>query len=105
MSLWMKMSLLYSSSQPDSVSKKELYILVCYLGYFPVGRTAAGAITLALEKVNSDPNLTTLREGNHSFVYTWKDDQCLDDIGLAAVVDLWANKDHDHLPIDAFIGE
>ena len=71
-----------------------------YTGTWPIGRTTAGAVTLALENINRDVTLTALRHGGHNFSAVWRDTKCLDSEGLPEVVNLWAIE-----KVDGFIGE
>lgn len=81
----------------------NLGILLPYTGNQQM-RTAAGAIQLGIDHANRDKTLTELRKGGHKLRFTWRDTACDTKKGLLAVVDLWANKNGDHRPIDAFIG-
>lgn len=85
------------------VSDAKTYILgvmLPYTGTWPIGRSAAGAMDVALDKINSDETLTAVRAGNHNFTAVWRNSQCLDNVGLPLVVDLWAKEQ-----VDGFIGE
>ena len=55
-----------------------------------------------VERINTDPTLTMLRKGGHTFSYEWKDTECLDEPGLNYLVEMWARKGG---PVDAYIGE
>ena len=78
----------------------HLGVLLPYTGYWPIGRTAAGAVGFALDVVNNDSSLTEVRRGGHRFNFTWKDTNCQEAHGLKVLIDLWAEQ-----PIDAFIGK
>ena len=55
-----------------------------------------------VERINTDPALTMLRKGGHTFSYEWKDTECLDEPGLNYLVEMWAQKSG---PVDAYIGQ
>ena len=75
-------------------------VILPYTGTWPIGSKMAGAVAVAMERVNTDQMLSAVREGGHNFSFTWRDSQCLDNVGLPVVVELWA-KEH----VDAFIGK
>ena len=77
-------------------------VLLPVTGSWPVGRTSAGAVTLALDHVNSDPTLTALRSGGHRIEFVWRDTQCDIGTGLTAMMEMKSNTSH---PVDVFIGE
>jgi len=81
----------------------NLGVLLPYTGHQQM-RTAAGAIQLAIDSANTDKTLTELRRGGHRLSFTWRDTACDTKQGLLAAVDLWANRNDDDRPIDAFIG-
>ncbi len=71
----------------------------------PIGRTSAGAIPLAVDKINNDPSLTALRTMGYNFTYTWRDTHCEVGMGLSQLIDLWTGKDNLYNPVDVFIGK
>ena len=75
-------------------------VLLPYTGTWPIGQTTAGAMTLGLERINTDVTLTSLRQGGHNFSAVWRDTRCLDSVGLPEVINLWAVE-----KVDGFVGE
>ena len=62
----------------------ELGILLPMTGWWPVGRTIAGAAALAVERINTDASL--LRGKRLKF--TWLDDGCSSSQGQRSMTDL-----------------
>ena len=76
-----------------------LGVLIPYTGTWPIGYTSAGAATAALNKINLDQDLTILRQLGADFKFVWEDTDCLEEVGLVKLVDLWIKHQ-----VDVFIG-
>ncbi|XP_070536363.1 atrial natriuretic peptide receptor 1-like isoform X2 [Ptychodera flava] len=81
----------------------HLGLLLPWDGFWPVGKHAAGAASVAVDSVNEDDRFSAIREGGHNLTLSWRDDKCEVGTGLSQLVDLW-NLQYDKNPIDAFIG-
>ena len=76
-----------------------LGVLIPYTGTWSIGYTSAGAATAALNKINLDQDLTILRQLGADFKFVWEDTDCLEEVGLVKLVDLWIKHQ-----VDVFIG-
>ncbi|XP_038050160.1 atrial natriuretic peptide receptor 1-like [Patiria miniata] len=73
-----------------------LGLLLPFSGQWPVGRYIAGAMTVAVDNINRDPNLLLGR----NLTFIWNDTRCVGKVGLYEAVNLWLNVRRLH----AFIG-
>ena len=83
--------------------KGETYtlgVLLPYTGSWPVGYTSAGAVKAALNEISLDQHLTKLTELMVDFNFTWEDTECLEEVGLVQLVNMWMKHQ-----VDVFIGE
>ena len=83
----------------------NLGVLAPTSGEWPIARTSIGAVTSAVDRVNSDPTFEALRAGNHSLDFIWTDTKCETDYGLGVLVDMWAENRGTSNAIDVFIGK
>ncbi|KAJ7389933.1 hypothetical protein OS493_028400 [Desmophyllum pertusum] len=79
----------------ENVKEVKIGVLLPMTGYWPIGKTSASAITIAVDKINRDPTL--LLGYNMSFV--WNDSMCLAAEGLNQAVEFRISG------VDAIIGD
>lgn len=73
----------------------KIGVLLPMTGYWPIGKTSASAITIAVERINGDPTLLP----GYNMTFLWNDSQCLAAEGLNQAVEFkLAN-------VDAIIGD
>lgn len=82
-------------STPSENVKVKIGVLLPMTGYWPIGKTSASAITIAVDKINKDPTL--LLGYNMSFL--WNDSMCLAAEGLNQAVEFRISG------VDAIIGD
>ena len=72
-----------------------LGVLLPMTGYWPIGKTSASAISIAVDRINNDQTLLP----NHFLRYIWNDSQCLAAEGLNQAVEFKLAE------VDAIIGD
>ena len=105
MAKWMLLALLLISTRADheeTTSSPEpedrevkIGVLLPMTGYWPIGRTSASAITIAVERINND---STLLPG-YNMTFLWNDSMCLAAEGLNQAVEFQIAH------VDAIIGD
>ena len=83
----------------------QLGVLMPTSGEWPIGETVAGAVTVAIDKINTDPSLTSLRSGGHEVSFIWQDTMCDQGYGLGVSVDMFIMTSQSNTPLDGIIGE
>ena len=103
--------------QQTNAKTLKLAVLMPFTGQRALGRLTAGAVTMAVDVLNTDPSLSMIREQGHNFTFTWRDTESELDKGLHEFVDLWTESyrcvleasseqvDPDSCQLDAFIGK
>ncbi|XP_070568265.1 atrial natriuretic peptide receptor 1-like isoform X2 [Ptychodera flava] len=89
----------YACVFKDSVGKSgdvTVGVLLPWTGSWPIGSRIAGAISIALEKINNNDTLLP----NRTLTFVWNDTQCSAKMCLSEIVDLWRGIPNLH----AFIG-
>lgn len=65
-----------------------------YGDFYSAGKYSASAITVALDRINKDPNLLT----SHHINIVWKDTKCKEEMSISQMTEFLEQK------VDAFIG-
>lgn len=81
--------------QDKTGDKIVMAVLLPWSGNRPLGKTIAGAVTLAIEKLNADETLLP----NRTVEFVWNDTQCNVKYGLKEAVDFWRYQDPLHVII------
>ena len=79
-----------SSAEDTTTKKLVLGALLPISGSWRAGRTAAGALPIAVDKVNADPSLLP----GHVLSFIWRDDGCNALKGLQQLTNLTSTPGH-----------
>lgn len=79
----------------ENVKEVKIGVLVPMTGYWPIGKTSASAITIAVDKINRDPTLLL----GYNMTFLWNDSMCLAAEGLNQAVEFRISG------VDAIIGD
>ena len=84
-----------TTSPPTNKAEIKLGVLLPMTGYWPIGKTSASAITIAVQRINND---STLLPG-YNMTFMWNDSMCLAAEGLNQAVEFQIAQ------VDAIIGD
>ena len=79
----------------EDAKEVKIGVLLPMTGYWPIGKTSASAITIAVEKINKDPTLLL----GYNMTFMWNDSMCLAAEGLNRAVEFRISG------VDAIIGD
>lgn len=87
----------YDSNSGSNHNEHEVKIgvLLPMTGYWPIGKTSASAITIAVDRINRNPNLLP----GYNMTFLWNDSMCLAAEGLNQAVEFKISG------VDAIIGD
>lgn len=83
------------STANEDVKEVKIGVLLPMTGYWPIGKTSASAITIAVGKINKDPTLLL----GYKMTFLWNDSMCLAAEGLNQAVEFKISG------VDAIIGD
>lgn len=84
-----------NSGGNDNEHEVKIGVLLPMTGYWPIGKTSASAITIAVDRINRDPNLLP----GYNMTFLWNDSMCLAAEGLNQAVEFKISG------VDAIIGD
>ncbi|XP_078374364.1 atrial natriuretic peptide receptor 3-like [Oculina patagonica] len=85
----------YEGKGEHGVKDVKIGVLLPMTGYWPIGKTSASAITIAVDKINKDPTLLL----GYNISFMWNDSMCLAAEGLNQAVEFRISG------VDAIIGD
>ncbi|CAH3159682.1 unnamed protein product [Porites lobata] len=84
-----------NSGSNDNEHEVKIGVLLPMTGYWPIGKTSASAITIAVDRINRNPNLLP----GYNMTFLWNDSMCLAAEGLNQAVEFKISG------VDAIIGD